>query len=55
MKKELKEGVLRSIVAFLNSKDGYGILVLGVRDERGEKRIAGLSTKLVKGRNPAFL
>jgi len=27
----------------------------GVRDERGEKRIAGLSTKLVKGRNPAFL
>ena len=38
--KELKEGVLRSIVAFLNS-NGYGILVLGVRDERGEKRIAG--------------
>ena len=51
--KELKEGVLRSIVAFLNSKDGYGILVLGVRDEKGEKRIAGISTKLVKGRNPA--
>jgi len=50
--KELKEGVLRSIVAFLNS-NGYGILVLGVRDERGEKRIAGISTKLVKGRNPA--
>jgi len=39
--KELKEGVLRSIVAFLNSKDGYGLLVLGVRDERSEKRIAG--------------
>ena len=52
--KELKEeGVLRSIVAFLNSKDGYGLLVLGVRDEKGEKRIAGISTKLVKGRNPA--
>jgi len=50
--KELKEGVLRSIVAFLNS-NGYGILVLGVRDEKGEKRIAGISTKLVKGRNPA--
>jgi predicted HTH transcriptional regulator len=51
--KELKEGVLRSIVAFLNSKDGYGLLVLGVRDERSEKRITGISTKLVKGRNPA--
>lgn len=51
--KELKEGVLRSIVAFLNSKDGYGLLVLGVRDEKGEKRITGISTKLVKGRNPA--
>jgi hypothetical protein len=50
--KELKEGVLRSIVAFLNS-NGYGILVLGVRDEKGEKRIAAISTKLVKGRNPA--
>jgi len=44
---------LRSIVAFLNSKDGYGLLVLGVRDEKGEKRITGISTKLVKGRNPA--
>ncbi|MCC6028329.1 MAG: ATP-binding protein [Archaeoglobus sp.] len=45
---------MRSIVAFLNS-NGYGLLVLGVRDEKGEKRIAGISTKLVKGGNPAFL
>jgi hypothetical protein len=51
--KELKEAILKNVVAFLNTSEGRGLLILGIKDvrkERYEKKITGVPKDLVGGR-----
>ena len=47
-KGELTKAVLKSVVAFLNAKEGRGLLVLGVRDKEGAGEVQCLPKGLVK-------
>jgi len=49
--KELKEAILKNVVAFLNTSEGRGLLILGIKDvrkERYEKKITGVPKDLVE-------
>lgn len=47
-KGELREVILKSVVAFLNAKEGKGLLVLGVRGKEGAGEVQCLPKGLVK-------